>query len=52
MRKGKILREINEKIKLRKKQNKGGSIRCCTYGVTSEIINRHRRASPWLYRDA
>jgi hypothetical protein len=46
-----ILIEIDEKIKLRKKQRKGGSIRCCTYGVTSEIINRHRRANPWLNRD-
>jgi hypothetical protein len=46
-----ILIEIDEKIKQRKKQNKGGSIRCCTYGVTSEIINRHRRANPWLNRD-
>jgi len=46
-----ILIEIDEKIKERKKQNKGGSIRCCTYGVTSEIIKRHRRANPWLNRD-
>jgi hypothetical protein len=46
-----ILIEIDEKIKLRKKQNNGGSNRCCTYGVMSEIIKRHRRANPWLNRD-